>query len=95
MAKVRNFRTPIIIHTFFKVRGIKISTVFKRAMETAMVVEDEVLCNYQAGKETTVRLTDEEFRKIKEKANEMGLAHTVYMRLLMINYYTLESMEEY
>ena len=27
--------------------------------------------------------------------NEMGLAHTVYMRLLMINYYTLESMEEY
>ena len=71
------------------------SKVFKEALNTKIVVEKSVLSEYYAGMETPVRLTDEQFEDIKNRAEEMDLAHTIYMRLLMINYYTLESMEEF
>jgi len=95
MSKVKNFRVPDSIKDYFKERGEKIANIFRLARITPIVVEKSIINEYYAGSETPIRLSDDEYDTIKDEADKLDMLPTVYMRLLMINYYQLENMEGY
>ena len=69
-SKVRSFRLPYIIYDYFIVRGMKLGKIFKEAINIPMVVKPSVLTEYEAGRETTIRINDEDFKKIQERAKK-------------------------